>query len=131
MQFGSMSGKRTFDALNVVRILQEKYLQKHRMLYLRFVDLEQAFNRVPRKAVEWSQQKKGVPEVIVKAVMSLYEGTTTKVRVNFVESDKFSVKVGMHQDSVLSPFLFAIVMDLATEYARNGVLHKKLYANNL
>ena len=30
----------------------------------------------------------------------------------------FEVKVGMHQASVLSPFLFAVVVDIMTEFAR-------------
>ena len=41
--------------------LQEKDLLKDRQLYLCFVDLEKAFNRVPRKLVEWSLRIKGVP----------------------------------------------------------------------
>ena len=72
--------------------------------------MKKAFNRVPKKMVEESLRIKGVPEVTVKTVMSLYEGATTKVRIGFVVSDKFSVKVRVHRDSVLSPLLFAMVM---------------------
>ena len=37
--------------------------------------------------------------------MSLYEGARTRVRVDSDLSEEFEVKVGMHQGSVLSPFL--------------------------
>ena len=37
-------------------------------------------------------------------------------------SEEFVVKVGMHQGSVLSPFLFAVVVDAVTEFARDAVL---------
>jgi len=57
-----------------------------------FVDLEKAFDRVPRKVVEWSLRMKGVPEVIVKAVLSLYEGAITKVRVRPDFTDKICAK---------------------------------------
>ena len=34
--------------------------------------------------------------------MSLYDGAKTKVRVGFVHSEEFKIKVGVHQGSVLS-----------------------------
>ena len=63
-------------------------------------------------------RKKGLPEILVKAVMSLYEGAETKVRVGSGLSEEFSVKGGVHQGSVLSPLLFAMVIDEVTENAR-------------
>ena len=38
-----------------------------------FVDLDKAFDRVPRNVLEWVMRKKGIPEVLVKSLMSLYE----------------------------------------------------------
>ena len=46
-----------------------------------FVDLEKAFDRIPRKVMKWALRKKGLTEVLVQAVMSLYEGSRMKVRV--------------------------------------------------
>ena len=40
------------------------------------------------------------------------------------------VKVGMHQGSVLSHFLFAMVVDVVTKYAREGTLSEVLYADD-
>ena len=46
-------------------------------------------------------------------------------------SEEFEVKVGVHQGSVLSPLLFAIVVGLITENARRGVVNELLYADDL
>ena len=46
-----------------------------------FVDLEKAFDRVTRKVVEWAMRKKGIPVALVTAVMCLYKGARTKVKV--------------------------------------------------
>ena len=36
-------------------------------------------------------------------------------------SEKSEVKVGMHQESVLSSFIFVVVVDVVSELAREGV----------
>ena len=67
----------------------------------------------------------------VISVMSLYEGAKARVRVDSESSKKFEVKVGMHQRSVLSPFLLAVDADVVTEFGREGVLSELLYADDL
>ena len=41
-------------AIFIHRQLQEKHLARNRKLYLAFVDLEKAFNQVPRKVIWWA-----------------------------------------------------------------------------
>ena len=60
------------------------------------------------------------PEVMVRAVMNLYEGAKTRVRVGLEFSKEFEVKVGVHQESVMSPLIFAILVEVVTENVRNG-----------
>ena len=76
-------------------------------------------------------RKRGVPEVLVISVKSLYVGAKTRVRVDSELSDKCEVKVRMHEGSLPSPFLFAVVVDIVTELAREGALSELLYADDL
>ena len=46
-------------------------------------------------------------------------------------SEEFEINVGMHQASVLSPFPFALVVDVNTEFARVGALSELIYADDL
>ena len=59
--------------------MQEEYRHKKKRLCMYFVDIEKAFDRVPRKVMERAMRKKGLPEVIIRVVMSLYHGAKTKV----------------------------------------------------
>lgn len=131
MQFGFMPDKGTTDAVFILRRLQEEYRDKGKKLYMCFVDLEKAFDRVPRKVMEWAMRKRGIPEAMVRAVMSLYKGVKTRVRVGSELSEEFEVKVGVHQGSVLSPLVFAIVVDVVTESVREGLMSDMLYADDL
>ena len=92
----------TTDAIVVVRQLQEKYLAANMRLYMAFVDLGKAFDRVPRKVIWWALRKLGVEEWIVQQ---------SRVRVGEGYSEEFEVKVDVHQGSVLSPLLFIIVLE--------------------
>ena len=84
MQFGFMPGKGAVDAVFILRRLQEEYLDKEK-LYMCFVDLEKAFDRVPRRVLEWATRKRGIPE----AMVSLHEGAKTRVRVGLELSEEF------------------------------------------
>ena len=56
MQFGFIPGKGTTDAIFIMRQVQEK------QLYYAFVDLEKAFDRVPREVVRWALHEMGSAE---------------------------------------------------------------------
>ena len=83
MQFGSMLVIGTIDALFMLRRMQEEHHAKGKTLYMCFVDLEKAFDRVPRKVMELTLKKKGILDILVRSVMSLYEGEKNKSESRF------------------------------------------------
>ena len=62
-----------------------------------FVDLEKAFDHVPRKVILWALRKLGVEEWIVRLVQGIYANARSRVRVGEGFSKEFEVKVGVHQ----------------------------------
>ena len=50
----------------IVRQLQEKHLAANKPLYMAFVDLEKAFDRVPRDVIWWAMCKLGIDEWLVR-----------------------------------------------------------------
>jgi len=100
----------------MARRMQENFRVKGKKLYFGFVDLEKAFDRVPREVISWAKHKPGVQEWLVSAVLSMYTGAKTVVRTVYDNSKGFEVKVGMHHDqgSALSPLLLVIVIEALT-----------------
>ena len=109
-QFGFMPGRGTTDAIFAVRQLMEKHREKQKGLHMVFIDLEKAYDRVPRQEIWRCTREKGVPEKYVMIVQDMYEGLRTRIQSSVGLTDKIPVGVGLHQGSSLSPYLFAMIM---------------------
>ena len=94
MQIGFMPGRGTTDAIFIMRQLLEKYEMVGRDLYMVFVDLEKAFDCVPREVIWWSLRRKGVLKRKIKAIMEMYTTIETSITVEHTRSESFGVKVG-------------------------------------
>ena len=79
---------------------------------LAFVDLEKAFDTVPRKMAMATLRWMGAPASEVKMVEAMYENTKARVVVGSGMSNEFQVNIGLRQGSALSPLLYILVMEL-------------------
>ena len=105
-------------------------MNKNKNLYFDFINLEKAFDRVPRKVLWWEMHFVDVPEWIVVIDQAIYNGAKSKARVDGSYSDEFEVKVGVHQGSVLSPLPFIIVLEALSKEFRSSCPWKLLYADD-
>ena len=130
-QFGFCSRRSTIDVIFIMRQIQEKFSEKKRKLFDIFVDLEKAFDRVPRRAIRWALMRQKVPEKLVTAVMSLYVESRSRVITIVGTSQDFDIRVGVHQGPALSPLLFITVMEEETKMAQGDGPWELLYADGL
>ncbi|KAK3507716.1 hypothetical protein QTP70_034822 [Hemibagrus guttatus] len=130
-QYGFMPRKSTTDAIFALRILMEKYRDGQRELHCVFVDLEKAYDRVPREELWYCMRKSGVAEKYVRVVQDMYERSRTVVKCAVGQTEEFKVEVGLHQGSALSPFLFAIVMDQLSEEVRQESPWTMMFADDI
>ncbi|KAK3507967.1 hypothetical protein QTP70_005997 [Hemibagrus guttatus] len=130
-QYGFMPRKSTTDAIFALRILMEKYRDGQRELHCVFVDLEKAYDRMPREELWYCMRKSGVAEKYVRVVQDMYERSRTVVRCAVGQTEEFNVEVGLHQGSALSPFLFAIVMDQLSEEVRQESPWTMMFADDI
>nr|XP_061804482.1 sperm-tail PG-rich repeat-containing protein 2-like [Nerophis lumbriciformis] len=91
---------------------------------------KKANDRVPREELWFCMRKSGVAEKYVQVMQDMYEDCNTMMRCAVCVTDEFKVKVGLHQGSALSPFLFAMVMDRMTEKVREESPWTMMFADD-
>ena len=99
-----------------------------------FVDLEKAYDTVPREALWRCMRKRYIPEVYIRLLQDMYQGATTCVKSTRGTSEHFEVGIGLHQGSALSLFLFIMLLllvDTISQDVRNELPWELLYADDL
>ena len=76
-----MQGRGTSDAIFISRQLQVNFFAKNKNLYFGFVNLEKAFDRVPRQVLWWAMRKLGVEKWIIQLAQAIYHNASSKVRI--------------------------------------------------
>ncbi|XP_046968859.1 uncharacterized protein LOC124536372 [Vanessa cardui] len=117
------------DAIFALRQLCEKYRRAHKNLHMVFIDVEKAYDRVPREVLWWALKEKGLPGKYVELARAMYRGSCTYVRSLAGNTDRFNVAVDLHQGSALSPYLFLLIMDALTADIQEEAAWCKLFAD--
>ncbi|KAL5148302.1 Transcriptional adapter ADA2a [Glycine soja] len=130
-QFGFMPGRSTMEAIYLLRRVMEQYRMAQQDLHLIFIDLEKAYDRVPREILWKALEKKGVRVAYIRAIQDMYDRVSTSVRTQGGESDDFPITIGLHQGSTLSPYLFTLILDVLTEQIQEIAPRCMLFADDI
>ncbi|XP_050344603.1 uncharacterized protein LOC126769729 [Nymphalis io] len=107
-QCGFRPSRGAVDAISIVRQLQEKSLEHQQPLFMCFVDLEKAFDRVPHEALWLVLQKLGYRKKFVNLVRQLHVGMKAQVQHENELSEDIVITSGVKQGCVMAPKLFVI-----------------------
>ena len=86
----------TVDVIFALRQLQKKYRERQSNLLAVFIDLEKAYDPLPKEELYCCMREKLVPEKCIRVVRDMYAQSETVVRCAAGTTDTFPVKVGLH-----------------------------------
>ena len=96
-----------------------------------FIDLEKTYDKVPRNIMRWALEKHKVPTEYIILIKDMYKDVMTFVRTCDSDTTDFSINIGLHQGSALSPYLFALVMDEVTRDIQGDIPWCMLFADDV
>ena len=72
-----------------------------------------------------------VPTKYVGLIKDMYNNVMTSVRTSDGDTDDFPIMIGLHQESALSPYMFALMMDEVTRDIQGDIPWCMLFADNV
>ncbi|KAK3557454.1 hypothetical protein QTP70_027739, partial [Hemibagrus guttatus] len=117
-QCGFRPSRGTLDQLYTLHRVLKGSWEFAQPVHMCFVDLEKAFDHVPRGILWEVLWEYGVRGPLLRAVRSLYNRSRSLVRIASCKSDLFPVHVGLRQGCPLSPVLFIVFMDRISRHSQ-------------
>ena len=110
-QAGFRPGRSCCDQIFSLRQIIDKCLAWQKPVLLNFIDFKKAFDCIHRESLWKIVAKYGIPNKIINIMKSFYQGSCCAVRTEGILGELFEIHSGVRQGCVLSPLLFAIIMD--------------------
>ena len=119
-QYGFRKGMGTRDAIGLLRVIGERYIEKGKKVYATFIDLEKAFDRVEWKMLMSIIKKHGVEWKERRLIKELYLNQKAKVKIGEEISEEIGLGRGVRQGCCLSPTLFNMYLEEIIGECFNG-----------
>jgi hypothetical protein len=96
-----------------------------------FIDLEKVYDKVIKNIIWCVLQKYKVSLKYITLIKDMHDNVVTSVRTSDGDTNDFSINIGLHQRSALSPYLFALVMDEVTRDIQGGISWCMLFTDDV
>jgi hypothetical protein len=81
----------------------KRYREQKKDLHMVFIDLEKAYDKVPRNVMWWALEKHKVLTKYVTLIKDIDRDVVTFVRTCDGDTNDFPIKIGLHQGVSFEP----------------------------
>ena len=111
MQFGFKAGVSTTQCTWLVGEVANYFMRRGTAVNACLLDCSKAFDKCRFDKLFQKLVDKGLPSVVIRVLIFIYEKQTGYMKLSGLKSDKFYITNGTRQGSVLSPLLFSVYLD--------------------
>ena len=110
----------TVHQLFALQHFVDKHFGSGQPLYTCFIDLKGAYDKVQRPLLWLVLQRLGMPEQMIQAIKSLYEGCSVTMNIAGWHGQTRASETGVKQGCPLSPTLFGLFIDGLERFLRRA-----------
>jgi hypothetical protein len=92
-EFGFMHVRSTMQAIFLIRQNIERYKERKKYLHMVFIDLEMAYDKIPRNLMWWALDKHKVPTKYIMLIKDMYDKAVTSVRTTDGDTNVFPINI--------------------------------------
>jgi len=111
VQCGFRKGRGTLGQIANICWIIEKAKEFQKNICCCFIDYAKAFDCVDHNKLWKILKEIGIPDQLIRLLRNLYAGQEARVRSEHGTTDCFLIGKGVHQDCILSPYLFNLYAD--------------------
>jgi hypothetical protein len=81
------------EAIFLIRQLMERCREQKKDLHMIFINLEKAYDKVPRNDMWWTLQKHKVSSKYITLIKDMYDNIVTSVRTSDGDTNEFLINI--------------------------------------
>jgi hypothetical protein len=84
------------DAIFLIRQFMERCREQKKNLHMIFINLEKAYDKVPRNIMWWALQKHKVSSKYIILIKDMYDNVVTSVQTSDGDTNDFLINIRLH-----------------------------------
>ena len=122
-QSGFIKNRLSIDMVFTLRLLQEKFIEQNKPLYIMFINLRKVFDIVSRTGLHKVPEKINCLLKLLQMIHAFHNGMTARVIFDGDISEPFNLRYVVKQGCVMGPTLFGVYLSTPLHHASGNLFN--------